>query len=120
MDKQVLHELHVVGKFMLKLDPDATLAELLAKYFGYVTGEDYSELLGEPPDDVEVIELHLGGATPRQIADQVSDDADYIRWLLTKYGFVLNRKTSSASYRTSKVERERVMYEGLVNDGILT
>lgn len=120
MDEQVLHELCVVGDFMLKQDPDATLAELLATYFGHVTGEDYSELLGEPPDDVEVIELHLSGATPQQIAKKVGDDADYIRWLLTEHGFLPNSGTSSVSYWGRKVKKERAVYEELVNDGILT
>lgn len=120
MNEQVLHELCVVGDFMLKQDPDATLAELLATYFGHVTGEDYSELLNEPPDDADIIKFHISGCTPQQIAGRVDDDADYVRWLLAKYGFVLGRKTISASGRIDKVKKEQVMYEELVNDGILT
>lgn len=120
MNEQVLHELCVVGDFMLKQDPDATLAELLATYFGHVTGEDYSKLLNEPPDDADIIKFHISGCTPQQIAGRVDDDANYIFWLLGEYGFTPNEKVSTVSYRVRKARKEQAVYEGLVNDGILT
>lgn len=127
MNEQVLHELCVVGDFMLKQDPDVTLIELLATYFGHVTGEDYSKLLNEPPDDADIIKFHISGCTPQQIAGRVDDDAEYIFWLLGKYGFAPNDEVvvtdgekSVTKYRIRKVKKERAVYEGLVNDGILT
>ena len=42
----VLEELVIIGKELLRRNPEATLGDLLKLYFEFTTGCDYSEELG--------------------------------------------------------------------------
>jgi len=111
----VAHELVVVARKLVDDDPEATFSDLLKAYFGHITGQDYNDVLDNPPDDETIIDYHLMNFMPRAIAAKLKDDRDYITWVLLTYGFSPNR---SNIWNDKKMVVEHRHYERLVSDGI--
>lgn len=113
MNDGTLDELYIVARYLVDEDENATFADLLIAYFGYITGVDYSDALGTPPDDENIIRMHIDGLTPSAIAFWLNDDEDYIRWVLIQYGF--SPFTGGETVLKFDVEREK--YKELIRDG---
>jgi hypothetical protein len=109
----VAHELVVIAQYLIDEDPDATFSDLLKAYFMHITGLDYDNVLDNPPDDEDIVRLHIGGYPTGDIANLLGDHEDYVRWVLLTLGF-------SPSPRNEEARRaERAHYRRLVDNGIL-